>query len=174
MLSARWRSLPLLLAVSTPAAASEWAAGGGYLGESIAHPGLVASVERRIHPDAAPHIAIIAADLGVWWHPRAQWAPHADVRAGWRYDRGRGYSAELTVGVGYLHSFIAAETANFRNTGRPHLVVPVDIGLFGWTLGPEAAAPLRLATSVRVVWQYPVNTHAVVHPVLAITLARPF
>lgn len=163
--------LSLLTLLPRPAAAGQWAAGGGYLGETLAHPGVVGVLEYRV-TGKSKHQLIVATDLGIYWHPRSQLAPHVDVRAGWRYQSRQHYSAEVSLGVGYLRSYTAAETVNFDNTGRSHLLVPLDLGFFGWTIAPESDHPIRLASSARLLWMGPVNRHAVVRPALTLTLTR--
>jgi hypothetical protein len=156
---------------SQRAHANEWAIGGGYLGETLTHPGIVGVVEYRITGQSR-HQALLAADLGIYWHPRSQVAPHLDVRGGWRYVSKQRYSADLTVGVGYLRSYIAAETVNYSNTGRSQLLIPIDLGFFGWAVAPNSAHPMRIASSLRLLNVGPVNRHRVIRPALTLTLTR--
>ncbi len=166
----------LIVTLSVPMVvhAAPWRVGGGYLGEAITHPGAVLSVERPF-PIAGRRLEFFAVgDLGSYWHRRAEASLFLDVRGGLRlFSRGR-YSADVSAGIGYMHAFIAAETVNFKNVGRPGMMPLFDLGFFGINLAAKGAPELRLASSLRLLWQYPVNNHAALHPVFTLTLTRQF
>jgi len=145
--------------------------GGGYLGEAITHPGLVLVVERP--KLVAPRLELFAAaDVGAYWHPRAEAPLFIDARGGLRWlSKGR-YSADASIGAGWMHAFIASETVNFDNRGRSAALFVVDVGFLGINLARDGAPELRLSSSLRFLVQYPVNNHAVLHPALTLMLTR--
>jgi hypothetical protein len=152
-------------------AAAGWEVGGGYFGETIAHPGVVVVADRPVGSSSIAQ-PVVTFEVGTFWHPRATVGVLADAQVGLQLGADRGYSFRASAGLGYLHSFIAAETVNFANTGRPGLMPLVDVGAFGWTLQPDAARPARVDASLRLFGQYPVNHHLALHPALVVTLTR--
>ncbi|MCB9744319.1 MAG: hypothetical protein H6741_13345 [Alphaproteobacteria bacterium] len=157
----------LLLLLLSGAARAEL--GGGYLGEAVTHPGALLRWETPLQA-RGPHQLRVGAELGAYWHPRSHVGTFVDARVGWRRSTGAGYSPQLSLGLGYLHAFVAAEAANFSNTGRPALMPVLDLGVFGWEL--DLGGPARLGLDLRVFGQYPVNHHRVVHPALVLTFSR--
>jgi len=156
-----------LLLLSAPATAG-WSVGGGYFGHTAAHPGVITSLTYQ--PEARR--LFVAADIGAYWHPRAQLGLFSEVRAGWAYSGERGYRFDASAGLGYLHSLIAAETVNFKNTGYPGLMPLVEVGFLGWDLEDVLDRPMHAGAALRVLGQYPVNTHWVVHPALTLTVTH--
>lgn len=158
------------LLLPSTAQASDWSLGGGYIGETLTHPGVMGTIEHHRGSRDAPGLLLLA-DLGVYWHPRANITPFGDIRVGRRIQVQGRYSIDLSAGFGYMHPFIAAETANFANNGRPAAMPLVELGLFGWQLSSEPDS-LRLLAAVRVFGQTPVNGHLVVHPALIVSITR--
>jgi hypothetical protein len=144
-----------------------WSA--AYFGELLLHPGAVIGADYplaqgRIGSSAIALIA--AANFGSYVHPRNHVGAMLDAEAGGRIAFSCGVLLEAFVGLGYLHTVLAAplyevsdtgEVSRHTDLGRPAFMPVASVGT-GWQL--RGFAPfLRL----QGFGQYPFNQHLLPH-----------
>jgi hypothetical protein len=146
-----------------------------FLGENLTHPGVVAGVEYRLLAPRPGHELLVRAFLGAYLHPSLYWALLAGGELSYRLTAGFGLCAELTGGLGYLHTTVASpvyelgsdgQVAAVTDWGRPAFMPSASLGI-GWDFR-DVGLPLRFMLRPQVFWQYPYNTHALTHVALLV------
>jgi hypothetical protein len=139
-----------------------------YFGETLVHPGIEAGYENSFYKGFNYTISI-----GTYLHQRHQRGFFLNGGINWRYTFPIGYSMELGVGLGYLHTWQhGGETYTVDNDsnvsektvyGHPSFMPTIKLGLLGWDLRKKTDIPMRINIDAIVFGQLPYNNYFMPH-----------
>jgi hypothetical protein len=130
--------------------------------EDVIHPGIQAAYGRNIAM-AQHHDWFVELRLGYFYHRYVQHAIPLSLNFGYRYKVGSHFSAETSLGAGYMHSIPATaelkldsngEYVKSKGVGRMQAMATFSIG-FGYTLNPHATRPVKIFTAYQQLLQMP-------------------
>ena len=109
-----------------------------YFGETITHPGIEIGYESTFYKGFN-----FTVSIGTYVHQRNHVGLFINGGLNWRYTFSIGYSPEIGIGLGYLHTwahggptYVVDDTGNvsINKIGRPHFMPLIKLGLIGWDL----------------------------------------
>jgi len=130
--------------------------------EDIIHPGVQAAYGRNIFM-AQHHDWFVELRLGYFYHRYVQHAIPFYLSLGYRYKIAGRFSAQTSLGAGYMHSIPATAELKLDNNGdyvkskgagRMQAVGNFSLG-FGYTLNPQAARPIKIFSEYQQILQMP-------------------
>jgi len=139
-----------------------------YFGETLIHPGIEVGYEGRLYKWFNYTVSI-----GTYIHQRHHtgWFLNADFN--WRYTFPVGYSPELGIGLGYLHTwqhggktYTVDDNGNVATKtvyGNPSFMPTVKIGFFGWDFRKKTNIPMRINLDAIAFGQLPYNRFIMPH-----------
>ena len=143
-----------------------------YLGETIVHPGIEIGYENTFFKGFNYTVSI-----GAYVHQRNHTGLFLSSGINWRHTYPIGYSPEIGIGLGYLHTwahggntYTVDDNGNVSITrsGRPHFMSSIKLGILGWDLRQKTNIPIRINTDIIVFGQYPFNNYLLPHFALKI------
>ncbi|MFZ1704628.1 MAG: hypothetical protein WAT79_09805 [Saprospiraceae bacterium] len=144
------------------------------------HPGLEIGTEFKLNKSHKRQW-FQTAKFGVFHHRLSQTAIMIYSENGFRPSIYKGLSADIKIGMGYLHSIPDLQTFSLRegsyekksNLGRPQFKVSFAFGL-GWSLGKETTSP-RIFAVMQSIFQMPfIKSYVPLLPNTAIHLGVSF
>lgn len=132
-----------------------------YFGEMITHPGFSLGYENTFFRGFNYTVSI-----GTYVHQRNHTGLFLNAGINWRHTFPIGYSPEIGIGLGYLHTwphggsvYVVDDNGNVSITrgGRPSFMPTVKLGILGWDLRKNTNIPMRVNTDVVIFGQYPFN-----------------
>lgn len=140
--------------------------GTGYLGENLSHPGGFLTIE---YPFSFRRRSYIEArfELGGYLHPRNSWALLVQGGIGFGTILSCGFYTGLSVGLGYVHTFLAAPlyavlgspsgnvSLQIPDYGQPGFLVDMT-GRIGWDWG-SLGVPMRTFVAFKTFGRLPYN-----------------
>ena len=166
-------SVPGVLAAQSGKADPTLAVTVAYFGELVAHPGTVVGLEVLAFEDEWYRFGI-GVEAGGYVHLRNQWAALFSGGVSNRFTGPLGLYGEVDIGVGYLHTWAAAEIYSFRpdggvaivaDAGYPHFLARVDLK-GGFDFAKRGGAPLGAFLGLTVFAEYPFNGFLLPHVAL--------
>jgi len=130
--------------------------------EDVIHPGFEAAYGRNI-ATAQHHNWFVELRLGYFYHRYVQHAIPFYVNFGYRYKLTDRFSAETSLGAGYMHSIPATAELKLDSNGdyvkgkcagRMQAIATFSLG-FGYTVNPHAAKAIKIFTSYQQMLQMP-------------------
>ena len=144
-----------------------------YFGETITHPGIEVGYEYNFFKGFN-----VTAAIGTYVHQRNHAALFLSGDLNWRYTFSFGYSPEIGIGLGYLHTwehggpvYIVDDNNNASikpKYGRPSFMPSAKLGLLGWDLRKKTNIPMRINTDIVYFGQLPFNNYFLSHLALRI------
>lgn len=133
----------------------------GYLGQTLTHPGALASLQCRLLSVGQAHQLFVRASLGGYVHPRNHVGLLATVEVGTRATAAWGLFGELGVFAGYQHTFLAStvyaidagRVVTIAGDGGSGSFIPgVSLGA-GWDFGRNTDLPTAVTLRPMLWWQ---------------------
>ena len=130
--------------------------------DDVIHPGIQAAYGRNIAM-AQHHDWFVEFRIGYFYHRFVQHAIPFYLNFGYRYKVTDHFSAEASLGAGYLHSIPASAQLKLdsngdyvkgKGIGRMQAMATFSLG-FGYTLNAHAARPIKIFTSYQQMLQMP-------------------
>jgi len=145
--------------------------GAGYFGDLVTHPGIYALLKYPFLSRGA-HQGFVQIKSFSYYHFQNHVALSLGVEVGYKATGKRGYFFDVSMGVGYLHTFLAGYTINTANTGRPSCMPSMGITVLGWDLAKtKLALPLQIHfLRLSAFGQYPFNRLILPHLAVEIGL----
>ena len=144
-----------------------------YFGETITHPGFGIGYENSFYKGFN-----FTASIGTYIHQRNHVGLFINGGLNWRYTFSIGYSPEIGIGLGYLHTwehggptYTVDDKGNVSTKpkfGRPSFMPSVKLGLFDWDLRKKTNIPMRINTDIIAFGQYPFNNFITPHIALKV------
>ena len=143
-----------------------------YFGETIVHPGFEIGYENTFFKGFN-----FTVSIGTYVHQRNHSGLFLSGGINWRHTFPIGYSPEIGIGLGYLHTwahggstYTVDDSGNVSITrsGRPHIMPSVKLGILGWDLRQKTNIPIRINTDIILFGQYPFNNYILPHFALKI------
>jgi hypothetical protein len=143
-----------------------------YLGETITHPGLVVGYENSFYKGFN-----VTVSIGTYVHQRNHTGLFLNGGLNWRHTFPIGYSPEIGIGLGYLHTWAHGGpvyvvddggSVSTKSTGRGHFMPSVKLGILGWDLRKKTDIPMRVNTDIVIFGQYPFNNYMMPHAALKV------
>jgi hypothetical protein len=130
--------------------------------DDVMHPGIQAAYGRNIAM-AQHHDWFVELRLGYFYHRYVQHAIPLDLNFGYRFKITDRFSAETSLGAGYMHSIPATaelkldsngEYVKSKGAGRMQAMASFSMG-FGYTLNPHSVRPIKIFTAYQQMLQMP-------------------
>jgi len=143
-----------------------------YFGETIIRPGFEIGYEHAFYKGFN-----FTASIGGYVHQRNHIGLFINGGVNWRHTFYSGYSPEIGIGVGYLHTwahggntYLVDDDGNvsIKRSGRPHFMPSIKFGVFGWDLRRKTNTPMRINLDAVLFGQYPYNNYIMPHVALKI------
>ena len=115
--------------------------------------------------------------IGTYVHQRNHTGLFLSGGLNWRYTFSSGYSPEIGIGLGYLHTwahggpvyvFDDGGNVSVKRTAQPNFMPSVKLGFFGWDLRQKTNIPMRINADIVVFGRYPYNNYMLPHAALKI------
>ena len=139
-----------------------------YFGETLVHPGFEVGYENNFYKWFN-----YTASIGYYVHQRHHAGLFLNAGINWRYTFSFGYSVELGIGLGYLHTwqhggktYTVDDGGNVDRKiviGHPSFMPVVKIGLLGWDLRKKTDIPIRINIDAIAFGQLPYNRYIMPH-----------
>ncbi|TMI77845.1 MAG: hypothetical protein E6H10_18220 [Bacteroidetes bacterium] len=126
------------------------------------HPGIQATYGRNISM-GQNHDWFLELKLGYFYHRYVQHAIPFYLNFGYRYKITDHFSAETSLGAGYMHSISATaqlkldsngDYVKSKGAGRMQAMAMFSLGI-GYTLNPHSARPIKIFTAYQQMVQMP-------------------
>ncbi len=150
--------------------------GGGYFGENITYPGMIAEFEyEKFH--TGKFSTPLKIDIGFYNHPRSHSALLIDLHEGFRmYTKNQRWYFEQSIGLGAMLSFYNEDIWHVDETGNVARVssfanvdfMPSVTFGCGFNLTPNNETAHFIWIRPKLFWQLPYNNLATVHTALMI------
>jgi hypothetical protein len=143
-----------------------------YFGETIVHPGFEIGYENTFFKGFN-----FTVSIGTYVHQRNHTGLFLNGGINWRHTFPIGYSPEIGIGLGYLHTWPHGgpvyavddnDNLSITRSGRSHFMPTVKLGILGWDLRQKTNIPMRINTDIVVFGQYPFNSYMLPHFALKI------
>jgi len=135
-----------------------------YFGETILHPGIEIGYENTFYKGFN-----YTASIGTYIHQRNHVGLFLSGGLNWRHTFSFGYSPEIGLGLGYLHTwehggstYKVDDDGNVsikQKYGHPHFMPSIKLGVFGWDLREKTNIPMRINADAIAFGQYPFNNY---------------
>jgi len=134
-----------------------------YFGETITHPGFSLGYENTFFRGFN-----FTVSIGTYVHQRNHTGLFLNSGINWRHTFPIGYSPEIGIGLGYLHTwshggsvYVVDDNDNVstKRASRPHFMPSLKLGFFGWDLWEKTNIPMRINTDVIIFGRYPFNNY---------------
>lgn len=144
------------------------------IAEMGAYPGFIVGTELPLVENDYHHL-LMTGNLGGYLHRRYHLGAFIQSEIGYRLTLPGGFFIDTFAGIGYLHTWVDGTVYAMNdqgtiepipNTGDPALMPSVSLSLFGWDFSQKGIADFKIYVRAQLFWQYPVNTQAVMHPVI--------
>jgi hypothetical protein len=139
-----------------------------YFGETLIHPGFVVGYENNFHKWFNYTLSV-----GTYVQQRHHTGLFFEAGINWRYTFSFGYSIELGVGLGYLHTWQhGGKTYTVSDDGvvsekmvlgSPSFMPSIKLGLLGWDFRKKTNVPLRINIDGIIFGQLPYNNGFMPH-----------
>ena len=143
-----------------------------YFGETITHPGIEIGYENTFYKWFN-----FTGSIGTYVHQRNHVGLFLNAGLNWRYTFSIGYSPEVGIGLGYLHTWAhggptyvvdGKGNVSMDRVGSPHFMPSIKLGVFGWDLRKKTDIPMRINMDIIAFGQYPYNNFIMPHLALKI------
>jgi hypothetical protein len=143
---------------------------GGYFGEVITHPGIVAGIEKE-HAFTSNISMLTRLDLGFYNHPRNHAAVFLDISRGSRRYLNNGIFFEQFLGIGTMAEYYNEDVWHIDNNGNAvevsrfgnfNFMPSVTLGT-GYRFQSDRKKQQLLWLRPRIFWQLPFNNLALPH-----------
>lgn len=130
--------------------------------EDVIHPGILAAYGRNIAM-APHHDWFVELRLGYFYHRYVQHAIPLYLNFGYRYKIAGRFSADCSLGAGYMHSIPATaelklnsngDYVKSKRAGRMQAMTTFSLG-FGYTLNPHSVRAVKIFTAYQQMLQMP-------------------
>lgn len=166
----------LALAAQSYAQQTLFNVGGGYFGQTLAHPGIVLEFEtERVFSEKAS--MPVRVDLGFYSHPRNHYGLFLDVNYGFRRYFKSGFFLEESIGFGILETFLNSDgTYEVAENGKvsevstanpPDFMPSITLGL-GYDLTKGSGKRNMIWLRPKLYWQLPQKTSSVYYPAIQV------
>ena len=132
------------------------------------HPGIEAGYENNFYKGFN-----FTVSMGTYVHQRHHRGLYLNAGINWRYTFSFGYSPEIGLGLGYLHTWQHGgktytvdddgDVSKKTVFGRPSLMPIVKLGILGWDLRKKTDIPMRLNVDAIAFGQFPYNNYIMPH-----------